>query len=191
MEACEACLNGHHEWCANEYVEPPVCDCTHADISPTPTALGSIAAALGEQGVSEVGESVKRPRRYKNDDAVTDQQSTGRKRAATLYPLDRNADCEWANLKEAGGGFKPIEGCGLRKASMVGRQQARHHGPDQNTLNNDPGNVHRICHSCHNIWHTANDPYKDQMYEKIYGHKPAMEDLSNAAKKLKSGVINS
>lgn len=37
------------------------------------------------------------------------------------------------------------------------RQKARHHGPDKNTLNNEQGNVHRICHFCHNTWHAVND----------------------------------
>lgn len=40
---------------------------------------------------------------------------------------------------------------------LDGKQQARHHGPDKNTLNNDTGNVHRICHQCHNRWHARND----------------------------------
>lgn len=40
-------------------------------------------------------------------------------------------------------------------------QQCRHHGPDKNTLNNDPGNVHRICHWHHNNWHALNDPDYD------------------------------
>lgn len=54
--------------------------------------------------------------------------------------------------KNAGGGKIPIVGC------LDGMQQARHHGPDKNTLNNERGNVHRICHTCHNRWHTLNDP---------------------------------
>jgi hypothetical protein len=51
-------------------------------------------------------------------------------------------------------------------------QQARHHGPDYNTLNNDPTNVSRICHVCHNRWHAANDPQKEDSYLIMYGHKP-------------------
>lgn len=100
----------------------------------------------------------KRKRRNKRDAALRDQQSTGRKRAARLYPLDRNADCEWAGSDAAGGGTHPIPGCGRRSNTVRGKQQARHHGPDKNTLNNEPGNVHRICHSCHNAWHAVNDP---------------------------------
>lgn len=88
---------------------------------------------------------------YKRDTALKDQQSTGRKRAARLFPLDRTAPCEWQGLLFAGGGRFPIVGC------ASGLQQARHHGPDKNTLNNEEGNVHRICHRCHNRWHTKND----------------------------------
>ena len=66
--------------------------------------------------------------------------------------------CEWANLKFAGGGVVPIVGCIGRAATD------RHHGPDKNTMNNAPGNVHRICSYCHNTWHGANDPH--------YGERP-------------------
>jgi hypothetical protein len=91
-------------------------------------------------------------RTYKREGTLKDQQSTGRKRAARLYPLNPEASCEWRGLKNSGGGPIPIVGCNS------GTQQARHHGPDKNTLNNDEGNVHRICHRCHNRWHTKNDP---------------------------------
>ncbi len=94
-------------------------------------------------------------RRTKPDAALKDQQSTGRKRAARKYPLNREATCEWASRERVGGGASPITGC------VSNLQQARHHGPDKNTLNNDEGNVHRICHSCHNNWHAKNDPDYD------------------------------
>lgn len=104
----------------------------------------------------EVAESSKRERRHKPDAALKDQQSTGRKRAALQYPLDREAPCEWADASPTnpkGGGTKPITmGCENKV------QEARHHGPDKNTLNNEPGNVHRICHWHHNNWHAMNDP---------------------------------
>jgi hypothetical protein len=90
-------------------------------------------------------------RTYKDDSSLRDQQSTGRKRAARWFPLDETALCEWAMKKNCGGGKHPITGCAM------GLQQARHHGPDKNTLNNEKGNVHRICHTCHNRWHTLND----------------------------------
>jgi len=87
----------------------------------------------------------------KDDENIVDPKSTGRKRAAVLYPLDKEASCEWAKLKFAGGGFVPVIGCAGNK------QTHRHHGPDKDTLNNNPGNVHRICVHCHNRWHTSND----------------------------------
>lgn len=104
---------------------------------------------------SDVRPSLQRnsgSRGYKREAALKDQQSTGRKRAAVLYPLNRNGQCEWRGRTVMGGGTAPITGC------TDGTQQARHHGPDKNTLNNEQGNVHRICHGCHNRWHAANDP---------------------------------
>jgi hypothetical protein len=94
---------------------------------------------------------------YKIDSTLVDQQSTGRKRAAKLYPLNAQAYCEWSGKSDQGGGNHPIQGCGLRPNSQIGYQQCRHHGPDKNTLNNDLGNVHRICTPCHNEWHSKND----------------------------------
>lgn len=117
----------------------------------------------------------------KLDSSLKDPQSTGRKRAAKQYPLNKSLPCEWRGILHAGGGTKPIMGC------VAGKQQARHHGPDYNTLNNEPGNVHRICHSCHNRWHAENDKFKDESYLKLYGIDVRSEDLSKAAKELKSG----
>ena len=87
----------------------------------------------------------------KDDVEVTDPGSTGRKRAAVAYPITEGMICEWANLNFAGGGYYPIIGCPGNVATN------RHHGPDKNTLNNDEGNVHRICAFCHNRWHARND----------------------------------
>lgn len=105
-------------------------------------------------------------RRLKRDATLKDQQSTGRKRAARLYPLDPDADCEWKGLSECGGGTRPIIGC------VSGKQQARHHGPDKSTSNNDEGNVHRICHRCHNRWHAANNKEYDWTSTTVKGHRP-------------------
>lgn len=104
----------------------------------------------GEGNLQEEEEEVE-ARTYKDDSNLRDQQSTGRKRAAAKFPLDETSPCEWSMKKNCGGGKKPIVGC------VTGLQMARHHGPDKNTLNNDVGNVHRICHTCHNRWHTLND----------------------------------
>lgn len=102
---------------------------------------------------------------YKTEDSLKDQQSTGRKRAAKLYPLNPDAYCEWSGKRNQGGGSHPIDGCGIRPGSSIGLQQARHHGPDKNTLNNEVGNVHRICTPCHNEWHSKND--KDYIPGKV------------------------
>lgn len=110
------------------------------------------AGEAGEETPEEEDEDEEKFRTYKDDSALRDQQSTGRKRAAKMYPLDPEGDCEWRMQKNCGGGEYPIVGC------MKGKQEARHHGPDKNTLNNEKGNVHRICHFCHNRWHTLNDP---------------------------------
>lgn len=92
-----------------------------------------------------------------------DVLSTGRKRAAKDFPLpgpgEEPIPCEWKGLKNAGGGVKPIVGC------LNGIATDRHHGPDKSTLNNTPGNVHRIDSTCHNRWHARNDPH--------YGKRPA------------------
>jgi len=103
---------------------------------------------------------------YKDDSALRDQQSTGRKRAAKMYPLDETMLCEWASKKNCGGGKFPITGC------LANLQQARHHGSDKNTLNNEKGNVHRICHSCHNRWHTLNDPDYNRDVDPFIVHEP-------------------
>jgi|SRR5690606_27706591 len=134
-------------------------------------------------------EPVKEVKGYKPEATLRDQQSTGRKRAAEMYPLDRDAACEWQGKKNNGGGKFPIVGC------LEGKQQARHHGPDKNTLNNDQGNVHRICHQCHNRWHARNDP--DYVWGSVYDpHSPTVADreeilldeLQWMGKKLKNVV---
>jgi len=146
MASCFPCIRGLHGAC-----KVTDCDCSHNEAA-EPTVISS------EPEDEEHTETVGRTRRNKPDSAVTDQQSTGRKRAAKLYPLDHEARCEWADASPTnpkGGGTKPITvGCSDSNAT----QQARHHGPDKNTLNNEPGNVHRICHWHHNNWHAANDP---------------------------------
>jgi hypothetical protein len=86
-----------------------------------------------------------------------DPISTGRKEAAAKFPISKGLVCEWAWLKNAGGGALPIIGCPGYPATDI------HHGPDKNTMRNVPGNVHRICVNCHNRWHGANDP----LYPKV------------------------
>ena len=105
---------------------------------------------------------------------ITDVLSTGRKRAAMLYPIFEGMLCEWAGLKNAGGGVVPIIGCNGNKLSPKKGGDGElvqgdvHHGPDKNTLANQPGNAHRICAYCHHRWHAAND--------KFYGPRPKRAD---------------
>lgn len=111
---------------------------------------------------------------YKNAEDLKDPLSTGRKEAAKLFPLDEEKPCEWQGLANCGGGKYPIIGC------IDGTQQNRHHGPDKTTTNNQIGNVHRICPTCHNRWHSTND--KD--YHPELGHVPrkATEEELNSRK---------
>jgi hypothetical protein len=101
-------------------------------------------------------------RRYK--DGVT--TSAGRKRAATMYPLDRTVACEWQLLANCGGGKIPILGC------LTGKQINRHHGPVKHTERNERGNIHLICAHCHNLWHAKNDPvYDEDLFDSLL-HDP-------------------
>lgn len=144
MGSCFPCIRGLHDACKG----PELCSCDHQTKSDP-------VVTEAENGESDSSQEQQRIRRNKPDSAVKDQQSTGRKRAAKQYPLDREAKCEFHDASPSnpkGGGSKPITfGC-------TNLQEARHHGPDKNTLNNEPGNVHRICHYHHNNWHAANDP---------------------------------
>lgn len=154
MSKCLSCARGFPEECDKGGCEDNV------------TVIEKIEVNNDENNEEESdGTGNRRTRRNKPDAALKDQQSTGRKRAAKLYPLDRNAPCEWRGRSNVGGGIG-IQGC------VAGTQQARHHGPDYNTLNNDSTNVSRICHVCHNRWHQANDHTKELSYLIQYGHKP-------------------
>lgn len=156
MTRCIACLQGFTWECEHGGCTNSVADNSeyNADSSDNNTSNGSTNYDSDIWVSGELSEDVGKAGRVvngHNDGNLKDQQSTGRKRAAVMYPLDREADCEWKMRKSCGGGPKPITGC------INGKQEARHHGPDKNTLNNDEGNVHRICHVCHNRWHTEND----------------------------------
>lgn len=139
MAKCIRCRQGFNWEC-----ETGNCDSTDNNVG-TDSLISSDDSSESEES------GTTRKVRTHDDAALRDPQSTGRKRAAIEYPLFPEKDCEWKMKKDVGGGRKPIVGC------VNGKQQARHHGPDKNTLNNDQGNVHRICHNCHNRWHTEND----------------------------------
>jgi len=135
--ACPECAVGYHWECI---IPNSVLSCCCDDDSEVFTAI-----------------SKNRGGQLKEPDAITDLESTGRKRAALLYPFMEGMKCEWRNLFNAGGGVIPIVGC------RSGLATARHHGPDKNTVNNSPNNVHRICADCHNRWHAVNDKFYDSI----------------------------
>jgi hypothetical protein len=164
-------------------------ECRHAGRCNDNSLVSNIPIDSDPSDISDSSGPVREIKTYKNDAVLKDQQSTGRKRAAEMYPLDREADCEWKMQKNCGGGKRPIIGC------ADGKQEARHHGPDKNTLNNDQGNVHRICHKCHNRWHAKNDP--DYVWGSVYSsHSPTPcsqeeiieSELSWLGKKLENVV---
>lgn len=109
--------------------------------------------------IEDSGEKKERGGQVKYAADVGDLESTGRKRAARYYPIPKEGEpgypmvCEWSKLAFAGGGVIPIVGCNGNLAKAI------HHGPNKNTLANHVGNVHRICPTCHNRFHTANDKF--------------------------------
>jgi hypothetical protein len=133
---CLACGRGFHFEC-----DTGCEDCHLAESRRVAELVGSKVENL-HTGLE--GQPVKAPENIK------DRASTGRKRAAMLYPIRENQPCEWRGKKNCGGGI-PIVGC------IEGIQKDCHHGPIKDTLENTPGNVHRICKHCHNRWHTVND----------------------------------
>lgn len=143
--ACLACGRGFHSEC-----EVGCKDC-HSNLNQLTKSLTTVGTGRGAP--------------IKNPDAVKDRHSTGRKRAALLYPIFEDQPCEWQGKKNCGGG-QPIVGC------IAGLQIDRHHGPVKDTLRNEPGNVHRICKHCHNRWHAVNDPIYDQKDYELLPHKP-------------------
>ncbi len=149
--ACYSCGRGFYEECISPDENGQPCGYSDTPVAEVVTTTSPITEGLVWQ---------------KDDGELLDTKSTGRKRAAKLYPLDKEAPCEWKGLKFAGGDEHPIIGC------INGKQQARHHGPDKDTTNNSKGNVHRICVGCHNKWHTLNDPDYDWSAEERRPHDP-------------------
>lgn len=136
--ACLSCSRGFHDECGDPCCCPDMPE--QASFSEKPPT-----GPIGRREISTSG---------------------GRKEAARLYPLNREASCEWQGLANVGGGLYPIVGC------AVGKQQARHHGPVKNTTENHGNNIHRICHTCHNRWHGKNDPVYDEAEYYNLPHKP-------------------
>jgi len=187
---CWPCRRGQHNGCAGFVTLHLQCDCTHDTVAPVPNS--AIGDSLGLEPTEPDSRTVTR--RYKDDQSVTDPQSTGRKRAASLYPLiDGNGNrlpCDLAGKKDALPNFMKvqIDGCGVRQGTLPGKAQSRHHH-DYNVMNNDRDNIGLLCHSCHNLIHAKNDPHKAEIYQTVYGFLPDTQDLKHANKALKSGVV--
>ena len=160
-DPCLACRAGFHNECHETWNVSftDICCCggevkftANGDIKTSDAPVGDFGVEVDSGYINDGYEATKDLADYK------DPISTGRKRAAEMYPISTGMVCEWAGLAKAGGGVVPIVGCVGRPASD------RHHGPDKNTMNNAPTNMHRICDHCHNTWHGVNDPF--------YGPRP-------------------
>jgi hypothetical protein len=152
---CLSCGRGLHTECRK---------CRKGKCHPDEKEVKNFNKAIGGQG-----------RVAKEADKMQDRFSTGRKRAAVLYPIvkikdDKEElvlpDCEWKGKRNCGGGFNPIVGC------VNGKQQHRHHGPVKDPVHNEPNNVHRICVGCHSKWHAENDPCYDEEEYRQLPHEP-------------------
>lgn len=157
---CPACGRGFHWECEEG------CEECHGKEE---LDLGQLKSTPGLYGANGA---------IKDSKDIKDRLSTGRKRAAELYPIIDHRACEWQRMKNCGGGI-PIVGC------LNGLQRDRHHGPIKDPIENTPGNVHRICKPCHNRWHTVNDPkYVEEEWAKTkHDPQPAeeIELLANEA----------
>lgn len=145
---CIYCVNEQYYLCENP--GDKLCDedtppsTTSFSESPRPTITAE------EYAASYV--PAKRGAPVKTGDTMRNVLATGRKRSIEIAPIEPGDKCEWANLKFAGGGRFPIVGCTGSPAVDV------HHGPDKSVLNNVRSNLHKLCKTCHNRWHTLNDP---------------------------------
>lgn len=161
---CWPCIVGLHEECYDPQLDELAGEID--DGQHWVTCCCSVSKVEDAKEFMGIGRPVSDPK------DIGDITSTGRKRAAMLYPIMEGMLCEWSGLKFAGGGVEPIIGCdGHTLTADKGPTKGdRHHGPDKNTISNDPGNVHRICSSCHNRWHARNNefygprPPADQQY---------------------------
>ena len=159
---CFGCRTGFHNECESVWLEviDQECCCggeVRFDAAGNVLVEGEVEAGFDSKEIDN-GYIAHDQGFTKSLSEYTDPISTGRKKAAQLFPIKAGDVCEWAGLAKAGGGVAPIVGCIGRAASD------RHHGPDKNTMNNAPANLHRICDHCHNTWHAANDP--------AYGERP-------------------
>ena len=162
---CAMCAVGYHLSCLGTCA----CSDNNHELPESVSVSESVEKSLSDDDSdtgSRYGNTGGRSYTNKSNRNLKDQQSTGRKRAAKLYPLDREAPCEWQRKAHNGGGPHPMIGC------LQGLQEARHHGPDKSVTNNEEGNVHRICHRCHYNWHARNDGEYDWNETLVSAHKP-------------------
>lgn len=160
MSACVSCGRGFHRECHR---------CSKGKCHPELESATSVLLINGEgTEIEEENEpNQEKPKKRKSArENLKDPKSTGRKRAAQLYPIDSDAACEWRGFRNCGGGRRPIIGC------LDGSQTHRHHGPVKETTRNELGNVHRICHDCHNHWHELNDLVYDEREFNLLPHQP-------------------
>lgn len=148
MAGCVDCGRGFHALC-----RPCRRNRCHPDPE-TPVSEEKVVSDETPQSRKSARENLKDPK------------STGRKRAAVLYPIDSDAPCEWRGLRNCGGGRRPIIGC------LDGTQKHRHHGPVKETTRNELGNVHRICADCHVHWHELNDLIYNEKEYNLLPHQP-------------------
>lgn len=144
--------------CARGFYEECISDCKRDELPVAEEETTSVAELYVE--------SKQINKKGSTREGLKDPQSTGRKRAARLYPIDPEAPCEWQGKKNCGGGKRPIVGC------LDGKQRDRHHGPVKNVTRNHEGNVHRICKTCHNNWHELNDLIYDELDYGLLPHDP-------------------
>ncbi len=170
MRSCMSCKLGYHDEC----MAPVSLKANDEQL----LACCCLDSWEQERAVKKAGGNpVGRPPSDAED--ITDNLSAGRHRAQRLAPIFPGMLCEWAGLRYAGGGIVPIVGCNNNRIADVKRNAdlpegidkrgELHHGPDKNTLNNGPNNLHRVCASCHKHWHALNDRY----YE---GERPSADE---------------
>lgn len=191
MVGCNECARGFYDECE---LDPCPCEFHSPAPEPTPEEIKSVTKNLGQFTYKESeDEDIDEEILYDKPKVHKDEKSTGRKRAALLYPFICNnckhtkqqhstdnrctkdlcdcnefmwEPCEWKGLKGAGGGRNPIIGC------LDGVQFARHHGPIKDTMRNELGNVHRVCATCHQHWHNINDSYYNEVDYMKLSHTP-------------------
>jgi hypothetical protein len=182
-EACIQCLAGTHALCEQD----PCCCSGSADLDTLFKHLDVEDTALlkqlreeygmggsgGADGIPAAGRALEEKRgdsgyvhpdawpSTKNIGELKDPLSTGRKRQADMFPIQKGQRCEWAGMQITLDDLPVIVGCINSPATDL------HHGPDKNTLNNEKvsrgvgvlENTHIICSECHNSLHGKHDPF--------------------------------